>query len=90
MSLDSQIANYYEKLVVEDLLKRPEARSLDEDTLADIACLALSNLPARYYRHSVDMAFFLTVSALAKMEDETREAVTDAVNRVTSGSRDAD
>ena len=90
MSLDSQIANYYEKLVVEDLLKRPQARTLDEVTLADIACLALSNLPARYYRHSVDMAFFLTVSALAKMEDETREAVTDAVNRVTSGSRDAD
>lgn len=88
MSLDSQIANYYEKLVVEDLLARPEAHTLDEDTLADIACLALSNLPARYYRHSVDMAFFLTVSALAKMEDETRAAVTDAVNRVTSDRRE--
>lgn len=90
MSLDSQIANYYEKLVVEDLLKRPEARALDEDTLADIACLALSNLPARYYRHSVDMAFFLTVRDLEKMENETRDAVGDALNRVTSGSRDAD
>ena len=28
--------------------------------LADVACVALNRLPARYVRHDVDMVFYLT------------------------------
>jgi hypothetical protein len=28
--------------------------------LADVACVALNRLPARYVRHDVDMMFYLT------------------------------
>lgn len=82
MSFDSQISNYYEKLVVEELNKRAEALSVGEDELIDIACVALNQLPSRYYRFSVDMAFYLSAKETQQMEDEVSGAVEHAIHFV--------
>ncbi|MBU2865007.1 late competence development ComFB family protein [Reinekea marina] len=87
MSFESQISNYYEKLVVDDLSKRPELDSIDESELIDIACVALNQLPARYYRYSVDMAFYLAAQETQAMEDEVSKAVTYALSFVQSNKK---
>jgi hypothetical protein len=77
------IHNYYETLVVEHIMDTvaKEADS-DQDFLEDVACLALNQLPARYVRHDVDMAFFLTTREREKMQKNITEAVLDATRRV--------
>ncbi|MFZ5566165.1 MAG: late competence development ComFB family protein [Pseudomonadota bacterium] len=56
-----QVHNYYERLVFEEVLRRAAKRpDLMPDALADIACVALNRLPARYVRHDVDLMFYLT------------------------------
>ena len=58
-----QVHNYYERLVFEEVAMRAhdEANArFTADMLADVACLALNRLPARYVRHDVDMMFYLT------------------------------
>lgn len=54
------ITNYFESLVY-DHIKRQlagTAAAYDEDYIADLACVALNRLPARYVRHIVDTRFF--------------------------------
>jgi hypothetical protein len=79
------IHNYYESLVIEHVMNTVarEGES-SEDELEDIACLALNQLPARYVRHDVDMAFFLTTREREKMQHEITEAVLNAVRMVHS------
>jgi chlorite dismutase len=58
-----QVHNYYERLVFEEVARRaqaPEFMAYTADMLADVACLSLNRLPARYVRHDVDMMFYLT------------------------------
>lgn len=77
------IHNYYESLVIEHVMNsvaREGGKS--EDELEDIVCLALNQLPARYVRHDVDMAFFLTTREREKMHRDITEAVLNAVRMV--------
>ena len=56
-----QVHNYYERLVFEEVARRvPTYPRFSADMLADVACVALNRLPARYVRHDVDMMFYLT------------------------------
>lgn len=56
-----QVHNYYERLVFEDVAQRASAHpEFTPDMLADVACVALNRLPARYVRHDVDLMFYLT------------------------------
>jgi len=84
MRFDS-IHNYYETLVVRELIDRyaKEIRTMDEDYLQDVACLALNMLPARYVRHDVDMAFFLTSTERNKISEMVAQAVTDAIDQAS-------
>jgi hypothetical protein len=50
----------------------------DPELLADVACVALNRLPARYIRHEVDFAFYLTERERAENETATEEAVSFA------------
>jgi hypothetical protein len=90
MTIDAQIANYYEKLVIDDLKGRPEIEDKSENELADIACVALNQLPARYYRFSVDMAFYLSVQEQHAMEVDVEKAATHALAFVAGHHRDGD
>ena len=83
MSFDSQISNYYEKLVVDELADRESLVNVGDDVLIDMACVALNQLPARYYRYSVDMAFYLSAKETQQMEAEVKQAVDYAVKFVT-------
>jgi len=84
MRFDS-IHNYYETLVVRELIDRyaKEIKTMDEDYLQDVACLALNMLPARYVRHDVDMAFFLTSSERNKISEMVAKAVSDAIEQAS-------
>lgn len=56
-----QVHNYYERLVFEEVARRAHNHpDFTSDMLADVACVALNRLPARYVRHDVDMMFYLT------------------------------
>ncbi|MDX2506460.1 MAG: late competence development ComFB family protein [Gammaproteobacteria bacterium] len=79
MRFDS-IHNYYETLVVRELIQTfvADIKNIDEDYLQDMACIALNMLPARYVRHDVDMAFFLTSQERSEMEKAVQEAVLKA------------
>ena len=85
MNLDD-IRNYYEQLVQNYLIDTASKKHniTDEDLLEDIACIALNQLPARYIRHEVDMAFFLTTTERDTMRNRVVEAVEHAIEAVES------
>ncbi|TCS38234.1 late competence development ComFB family protein [Reinekea marinisedimentorum] len=82
MSFESQISNFYEKLVADEFDRRQESLQLSEDQQIDIACVALNQLPSRYYRFSVDMAFYLEAADYREMEKAVKEAVDYAIEFV--------
>ncbi len=90
MKFDS-IHNYYETLVVNRIMETlvDDYSQFDEDFLQDVACVALNQLPARYVRHDVDMAFFLSSDERIEMTKSVNEAVKTAAQHV-SEHRDND
>ncbi|MDP2561553.1 late competence development ComFB family protein [Psychrobium sp. 1_MG-2023] len=86
MHLELDIHNYYEHLVVERLHEDNLYKSYDKEFLADLCCLALSKLPARYIRHEVDMAFYLSVEQRTSMVEESRKAVRESLDYLLTKS----
>lgn len=77
MSLRDAIDNFYERLVVDAI----DATREDTDTadyLTDVMCVALNRLPTRYYRHSIDMMFYLADDELKEMKQKSLAAVKEA------------
>lgn len=77
--------NYYESLVIQritETLVRP-GETPDEDFLQDVACVALNQLPARYVRHEVDLAFYMPVQERLEMLEAVQRAVDTATRFVT-------
>jgi hypothetical protein len=71
-----QVHNYYERLVFESVARAAEARpDFSDEMLADVACVALNRLPARYVRHDVDMMFYLTEKERHDIEVALHEAL---------------
>ncbi|WP_111497655.1 MULTISPECIES: late competence development ComFB family protein [Marinobacter] len=87
MSLLDTIDNFYERLVA-DAIEDTRAPEDDEDYLADVMCVALNRLPTRYYRHSIDMRFYLADPEMQEMRDRVRLAVAQARDFVHSHSRE--
>ena len=56
----------------------------DPDLLADVACIALNQLPARYIRHAIDLSFYQTEQERAKIEAQMHAAVEKAFQFVES------
>lgn len=75
------ISNYYESLVFFCIQKKlkdlPEAR--DEEYIADVACVALNRLPARYIRHIVDTRFFESEDDIVKSHTAVENATSFAI-----------
>lgn len=84
MSFDS-INNYFERLVIEEIQNNLDANKMenDDDFLADIACVALNQLPSRYFRHDVDMIFYMTAEEKEQNKIIVENAVMMAINYVT-------
>ena len=89
MSFDA-IHNFYEYLVTQQLQLRVQQQSLenDEDFLGDVACVALNQLPARYVRHDVDMAFYMTQVERDEMHNKVSQAIDMAVEYVQQHRHD--
>lgn len=76
------VHNYYERLVLDALKRHPMTAAYSLDFLADLLCLALNRLPARYVRHDVDTAFFLTEEEQMAMHTRVDQAVRDAIAQI--------
>ena len=68
MKLHNDIHNYYEHLIVERIGALGLDKTHTTDYLADLCCLALNQVPPRYIRFEVDMAFYLPQSERQQME----------------------
>ena len=80
MKLDDDIHNYYEQLVVEHIEELGLAKIQDVNYLADLTCLALNQLPPRYIRYEVDMAFYLPNTERQQMRMNVINAIQSAVD----------
>jgi competence protein ComFB len=78
------IRNYYEGYVFEQISRKYGESDLinQQGALEDIACLALNQLPARYVRHSIDTAFYLSVEEQQEMIRAVELAVDRAADYV--------
>ncbi len=80
--------NYYESLVTEHIMSTlAHEGDYSDDYLEDVACLALNQLPARYVRHDVDMAFFLSTRERERMQQAIVEAVLSAIRTINERNR---
>lgn len=79
MKLDDDIHNYYEHLVLQRLSELDLDKTKSADYLADVCCLALNQVPPRYIRFEVDMAFYLPQSERQQMEMNVESAVEKAM-----------
>ena len=75
----SSLHNFYERLVFEYICDTAvqKYKDCDEEFFQDVACYALTRLPARYIRHDIDMAFYLAPGE----RDEMLENVASAVDK---------
>ncbi len=86
-NLDS-VHNYYEHMVIGEIHKQIGDKTFGTDFIADVACVALNNLPPRYIRYDVDMAFYLSPKESMEMEEKVASAVRSALAFVEKrGSR---
>lgn len=84
------IENFYEELVRERIQHLPdEVLAQGSGFLEDLACVALNQLPARYYRHAVDMAFYLSREERREMEEAVDGALARAVEYLNGHSQGA-
>lgn len=79
MKISDDIHNYYEKLVVQHFALSKFNEKYDEDFIADLTCVVLNQLPTRYIRHEVDMAFYLPASERFEMETKVKQAISKAI-----------
>ena len=79
MKISDDIHNYYEKLVMQHFSLSKFNEKYDEDYIADLTCVVLNQLPTRYIRHEVDMAFYLPASERFEMETKVKIAISKAI-----------
>ncbi len=80
--LHDDIHNYYEKIVIEEIIKRQLEKSYNEDVMADFCCTVLNQLPARYIRYDVDMEFYLPQVERIQMQERVNTAIDVAISQI--------
>ncbi|MFT6916738.1 MAG: competence protein ComFB [Motiliproteus sp.] len=88
MSIKEHINNYYETMVADALAVQLKGTNLDIEERADIACVALNHLPPRYFRHQIDMAFYLSGTEHEEMNAKVHKVVAEAIAYVRHSHRD--
>ena len=84
MKISDDIHNYYEKLVMQHFTLSKFDEKYDEDFIADLTCVVLNQLPTRYIRHEVDMAFYLPASERFEMESKVKNAISKSIEFMQS------
>jgi hypothetical protein len=87
MVLSDDIHNYYEKLVLDHFKEIDLFNKYGKDYLADLTCIVLNQLPPRYIRHEVDMAFYLPTMDRAEMVAKVKQATIDAIDFMKAHER---
>ena len=82
--ITDSIQNYYEPMVIETMDRELGLQNHSADYLSDVACVALNNMPPRYFRFEVDMAFYLSPAERKEMEEKVNMAVKDAIKYVNA------
>ena len=83
-----QVHNYYERLIFDDVARlAPGYPHFTVDMFADVACVALNRLPARYVLHDVDTMFYLTEKERHVMDVSMEEALQFAFQLVHDRAR---
>ena len=80
MKISDDIHNYYEKLVSQHFEELNIAQNYEPDFVSDLVCVVLNQLPTRYIRHEVDMAFYLPASERFEMEKNVTNATNKALD----------
>jgi hypothetical protein len=73
-----EISNLYEQMVISEILQRYGDSGMGHDEMEDLACVALNHLPAKYYRHGVDLVYYMSPEERVSMEVRVAEAVQSA------------
>lgn len=73
--MSNDIHNYYEKLVIDYISYHKLDEEYSDEFIADMCCIVLNQLPSKYIRHEVDMAFYLPQAERYEMEMNVREAI---------------
>ena len=86
------IRNHQESLVI-DLVRSSATRypgiAADSNLLADVACLALNSLSPRYFRHEVDLHFYMSAEERARNAAAVKAAVAAAFEHVSGRKQTA-
>jgi hypothetical protein len=73
------ISNLYEQMVIDEILQRYGGEEgMDHDDMEDMACVAINTLPAKYFRHGVDLVYYMSPEERVAMEVRVTEAVETA------------
>ncbi|RHW75619.1 late competence development ComFB family protein [Colwellia sp. RSH04] len=88
MKISDDIHNYYEKLVMQHFTAAKFEDKYDIDFIADLTCVVLNQLPTRYIRHEVDMAFYLPASERFEMESKVKHAISQALEFMSTHRTD--
>lgn len=83
MLLHADIHNYYERIALEEITKRKLNQKYNEDIMADLCCTILNQLPSRYIRHDIDMAFYLTTEEYEQMQQRLNDAIDYALEQIS-------
>lgn len=89
MKLDDDIHNYYEHLILERIESLGINKTKDTNYIADLCCLALNQVPPRYIRYEVDMAFYLPQNERQQMEMNVVNAVSKAITFLDENAKSA-
>ncbi|MEH6556369.1 MAG: late competence development ComFB family protein [Oceanicoccus sp.] len=84
------IHNYYEGMVFAAIQMKLPTKYGSTAYIADIACVALNELPSRYIRHEVDMSFYLTSQERQLMSDNVERAVSKAIAYIDNNNQQYD
>ncbi|MDA3807613.1 MAG: late competence development ComFB family protein [Thiomicrorhabdus sp.] len=81
MAMDT-VHNYYERLVFNEIKEYYADKIDDEDTLADMACIALNRIVPRYIRYDIDMSFYMSTAEYIEVELRVAKAVKKAYKKI--------
>lgn len=87
MQLSVDVHNYMETLVGQELAKPDYINQFDQEQLADLACLALSQLRPVYIRHDIDFLSALPENRLVTLKEYANTAIKAAVGMIIDDRR---
>ncbi|MDF2154487.1 late competence development ComFB family protein [Vibrio sp. CAU 1672] len=87
MQISSDVHNYMETLVGQELAATQYTEQFNHEQLADIACLALVQLKPVYIRHDIDFLSALPENKLEQFKQSVEVAVTNAAQMVIEDRR---